>query len=432
MEDMMVDNASAINGRSEPHLVAITGNTYNGKIAPLGSRDMAAAAPRHTNYFRSAEWSADGTTLLTTSYDNTFRTFILPPNLLSPPSPPRIHHHLRPYSTHTLPSPPHAATLHPSFTLSYPSTTLFLTSPSSLPIRLVSAVPTNSSSINTSTISSSSSTTISTSNSANPPPQTSPILATYPLTNPHTEAFIAPHSLLFTSTTTFLAGFDSEIALFDINRYGASNGGPVERFPTIPSKRKKIVGGGVGMKGIVSALAVSGSPVAISVGGGGRVGDEGYERLGAQSQILAAGTFTRWIGLYDAMGRGGTIGVFNLGGNEKRNENDGDSVVMGRQESEGRGITQLRWLPGNGGQYLLIAERCSDIIHVWDVRMSGRRLAVLRGRRANTMQRMGIDVLDGDTVAAGGTDGMIRIWEGVGKAEGDLWPAWEWKGHDGE
>ena len=28
--------------------------------------------------------------------------------------------------------------------------------------------------------------------------------------------------------------------------------------------------------------------------------------------ILAAGTFTRWIGMYDSRGIGGTIGVFEL------------------------------------------------------------------------------------------------------------------------
>ncbi|KAI4287721.1 MAG: hypothetical protein L6R35_003014, partial [Caloplaca aegaea] len=78
-------------------------------------------------------------------------------------------------------------------------------------------------------------------------------------------------------------------------------------------------GGGVGVggiKGIVSALGMS---------------PEGY---------LAAGTFSRWIGLYDGHGRGGSVGAFEL------------------DPSGGTGITQVLW--SADGRYLCVAERCSD------------------------------------------------------------------------
>jgi hypothetical protein len=179
--------------------------------------------------------------------------------------------------------------------------------------------------------------------------------------------------------------------VFNILRDGE---GPLEEMPTIPSRRKKIVGGGVGMKGIVSALAMN------------------------SDGVLAAGTFTRWIGLYDGDGRGGTVGVFELG----RDPNDSPGV------GDGGGITQLHW--STCGRYLCTAERGSDGIGVWDIRGTGKRLAWLRGRKAPTMQRLGFDVV-GDNVWAGGVDGTVRLWGQLGKAEGVIDPDWEFKAHDG-
>ncbi|KAL8861735.1 MAG: hypothetical protein Q9178_001936 [Gyalolechia marmorata] len=208
-----------------------------------------------------------------------------------------------------------------------------------------------------------------------------------------TEEYIAPHSLLFSShdPKTFFAGSLNLISIFDINRNGE---GPVERMPTVPSKRTKIVGGIGGVKGIVSALNMS---------------SEG---------ILAAGTFSRWIGLYDAYGRGGSLGAFELQGN-----------ISGRQEGiAGTGVTQVLW--SADGRYLCVVERCSDCIGIWDVRGTGKKLACMKGRKADTNQRMGVEVV-GDELWAGGVDGTVRVWHGLGKTEGLLDPTWEFKAHDG-
>lgn len=150
----------------------------------------------------------------------------------------------------------------------------------------------------------------------------------------------------------------------------------------------------MGMKGIVSALGMS------------------------PDGILAAGTFSRWIGLYDGYGRGGTRGIFET------TESDG----VGRGNRDGAGITQLNW--SDCGNYLCVAERESNGIGVWDIRGSGRRLAWLQGRAARTNQRLGVEVMGGE-VWAGGIDGIIRIWEGLGQREGDLDPAWQFHAHDG-
>lgn len=149
------------------------------------------------------------------------------------------------------------------------------------------------------------------------------------------------------------------------------------------------------MKGIISTLAMS---------------SEG---------ILAAGTFSRWVGLYDSGGRGGTVGVFSL---------NTDSCT-GQEEEQGSGITQLTWSACS--RYLCIAERCSDGIDIWDIRGTGRHLAWLAGRTANTMQRLGIEVREDGEVWAGGTDGVVRVWEGVGRREGRVERTWEFGAHNG-
>lgn len=154
------------------------------------------------------------------------------------------------------------------------------------------------------------------------------------------------------------------------------------------------------MKGIVSALAVNPS------------GDG----------ILAAGTYTRHVGLYNSNGSGESLGTFSIAKTEAN------------REIGGRGITQLCWSPC--GRYLYIAERKSDGILVYDVRVTGQMLGHLRGRKALTNQRMKIDVVaagpDGShEVWAGGTDGFMRVWKSPEYSAGGQDPDAEFKVHDG-
>ncbi|KAJ5469087.1 hypothetical protein N7475_006839 [Penicillium sp. IBT 31633x] len=317
------------------------------------------------DHFKGGEWSPDGTTLLTDSADHSIRTWILPPDLLED----KPIHPLSPYSTLPSAEPTYATTIYPYYNLQDPSTTLFLSSVRDHPIRLSSALAPTS-------------------------------VASYSLVNPMTEAFITPHSMIYPSIlggTHFLTGSDSLICLFDVSRTGAQ--GPVSSMPTIPSKRKQIVGGGIGMKGIVSALALNPS------------GDG----------ILAAGTFTRHIGLYSSNGSGELLGTFSV------------ARTPANRDIGGRGVTQLAWSPC--GRYLYIAERKSDGILVYDVRVTGQLLGHLRGRKALTNQRMKIDVVasgpDGaHEVWAGGTDGFMRVWKSPEHCVGGKDPDWEFKVHD--
>lgn len=298
------------------------------------------------------------------------RTFIVPTDLLEPRSSPLP---LPAYTSLPTPEPFYALEPYPFFNLSDATTTLVLSSPRDLPIRL--------------------------SNTLYPS-----VLATYPLISPTTEAYITPSSLAFSSGTHFLTGSDSLIALFDLTRNGS---GPVTRLHTIPSKRHKVKGGGVGMRGIVSALSLQ--PVSSS-------SDPAAESL------LAAGTWTRWVSLYDASGLGGTVANWSIA-----------SAADSEAKIGGAGVSQTIWSPC--GQYLCVVERKSNGVLIYDVRVTRKLVGWLEGRPADTNQRLGVDVFGAEgkgpcEVWAGGTDGILRVWRDVAMNEGAKKPDWEWTAHE--
>lgn len=53
------------------------------------------------------------------------------------------------------------------------------------------------------------------------------------------------------------------------------------------------------------------------------------------------------------------------------------------------------------------------------------------GRKARTNQRLIVDLI-GDEIWAGGTDGKVKVWEGVGMKEGVVEPVFEFHAHDGQ
>lgn len=161
-------------------------------------------------------------------------------------------------------------------------------------------------------------------------------------------------------------------------------------------------GGGVGIRGIVSALS------------------QQYAEDG--TGMIAAGTWTRSIGLYDAGGMGGTVSVWNIA--------EAADDIAG---IKGTGITQTVWSPC--GRYLCVVERRSKGVLVYDVRVMGKLVSWLVGREADTNQRLGVDVFaaeKGMEVWGGGVDGVVKGWEGVGAVEGAHERAWEWRAHDGK
>ncbi|KAL8381680.1 hypothetical protein RB595_005795 [Gaeumannomyces hyphopodioides] len=382
-------------------------------------------------FFKSLEWSADGTTVIASSSDDRVCSYVLPQDLLEPR---RTPFSLSPQGVLALPEPSRAIAPCPYYSLGYPLTQTVLAACKDHPIQLFSAFPhglleesllqhdaddgeeedestsTSPASPSSSSVSSASSSSSSSSSSRALSqahhPQHQPPLASYNLIKRETEAFITSSSIIWPAPGThFVAGANNLIAYFDASRTGE---GPVSRIPTIPSARHLLKGGGVGMKGTVSTLAAQ-----------------------PDTSLVAAGTWTRWVGLYDLSRADSCVANWSL-------------FASGRGAGSGAGgVVQAIWSPC--GRYLVLNERRSTSLAVYDVRVTGRLLSRLVDRDANTNQCLGCDVFaspageaaDGSIfeVWAGTRDGRVLAWDAVGgHAVGDgeerlSSHTWEWQAH---
>ncbi|KAK4640722.1 hypothetical protein QC761_600180 [Podospora bellae-mahoneyi] len=326
---------------------------------------------RDTPFFKSAQWTADGTTLLTLTSHPSIQTYVLPSTLLTPPHP-----FLTPTSTLPLPEPTSTFSPSPYFSLSHPSTHYLLTATTDHPIHLNPIF-----------------------SPASPP------LASFFLIKPETESYLPITSLIWPSPGThFITGTTNLLALFDISRPDSLCSTPLLKIPTIPSTRHISKGNGIGMRGTVSAL--------------------GLQPTGAGEGILAAGTWTRWVGLYDIYRSGSVIANFSV-----KPSADHEAGV------KGKGVVQTIWSPC--GRYLVVNERGSEGLLVYDVRGTHKLLGWLSGRDGTTNQRLGVDVFpdqngNGFEVWAGRKNGTVVMYEGVGMNEEETKPTWEWGVNDGE
>ncbi|KAJ4270132.1 hypothetical protein NW762_001805 [Fusarium torreyae] len=333
------------------------------------------------NYYTSAQWTVDGTSLLVSSALNSISTFVLPEDLLDPSaSRPR---RLECQSSILLPEPSQTIAAAPFYSLADPTTQTVLVGCRDHPVQLHHLFPPDDDGI----------------------ASRSAPLASYKLIRRETEEYITPSSILWEATGShFLVGSTNRLDYFDMTRPGLD--GPLLTIPTIPSKRHIAKGSGVGMKGTVAGLASS----PMDADGG---------------SIVAAGTWTRWIGLYDVHRSDKVVANWPL---PRSDEIEG---AIG-----GQGIVQVRWSPC--GRYLVINERHASGIIVYDIRGTGELLCTLRGRSAPTQQKMTMDVFAGDPYAefpsfevwAGTHDGAVAVWDGVGSQVGVVNPSWEWKPHD--
>ncbi|CAK7274697.1 hypothetical protein SEPCBS57363_006295 [Sporothrix epigloea] len=224
-------------------------------------------------------------------------------------------------------------------------------------------------------------------------------IASYSLIKHETEAFLPPMALLWSAPGThFVVGTKSLIALFDSSR--TSNDPPLLRVPTVT-----YTGGGfaLGLKGMVSALAES--------------------TESSSQRLTAAGTWTRGVGLYDLTRSGGVCTA-----HWKLSDDAASSV------SRGDGVVQLLWSPC--GRYLVVNERKSRGLLVYDVRGSGRLLCTLAGRSARSTQPVRCSVYaesdgkdDGFELWSGTDSGNSVVYQGVGLREGVMEPTWQWQAH---
>ncbi|KAG5999733.1 hypothetical protein E4U54_001698 [Claviceps lovelessii] len=339
--------------------------------------------PSHI-FYSSAQWTADGTTILATSSDHAISSFVLPADLLQHDCPGRP---LQPQAITRLPEPTQTLAPAPFFSLAEAASQTFIVGTRDHPLHLYHAFPQPSPGSDFR------------SGSAG-------LIAHYKLIKHETEQYITPASLVWPSPGThFICGSANRIDYFDVSRHGSD--GPVLTVPTIPSKRHISKGHGVGMRGTVSALAVNPS--------GSQTGN-----------LLAAGTRTRWMGLYDLHRSNGAVANWQI----LQSDLPGPTGT-----ASGQGIVQVIWSPC--GRYLVINERRSNGLLVYDIRVSGKLLGVLTGRSANTQQRLTCDVFQGHDgyydggfeVWAGAQDGSVIVWENVGLSAAEIDPSWTWKPH---
>jgi telomerase Cajal body protein 1 len=324
--------------------------------------------------------------VLTSTSSNVVSAYVLPPDLLEERTEPLV---LSPQVTIPLGEPSNVVASAPYFNLSETYTNQLLVSSRDHPIQLFYLFP--------------------------PPPPSSPNndstyrpthmpAASYPLTKARSETFLTANSLLWPSPGSyFIAGCKNFLAKFDVSRTGEA---PLLRIKTIPSERHLSKGGGVGMRGTISTLSA-------------QPGDQTHGGL------VAAGTWTRWIGLYDFAQAGECAATWSIGPAVEEAKSTGSSGIGGD------GIMQTCWSPC--GRYLLVSERKSRGILVYDVRVTGQLLGWLEDRDALSNQRLSLDVFSsqdessGFEVWSGTTSGHVKVWEGVGLTAGAQRSSWDWQ-----
>lgn len=214
-------------------------------------------------------------------------------------------------------------------------------------------------------------------------------LSTYILQHATTEKYLSPHCLAFSRQERhFICGTESMISVFDLNRRE-----PLYNLRTIPSRKHTSTT--QTMKGIISSLDID-----------------------PYSGILAAGTFTRCVGLYDQEGSGDIVSIFSLA---EQGDNTSSSL---------KGVSDIKW--SHCGTYLYVSERKDTKITVWDVRKLYAKVATLTGRDALTVQRLGVDIFLGEggreLAVGGGINGKINLWDAHATTD----PVASWEAHGGQ
>jgi hypothetical protein len=342
---------------------------------------------QHISCIQEAQTSPDKTCIFTSDFDHTFSVYAIDASVPSG----SLGRPLKPYAQFTSSDPIWAFAANPLFDVNDANTSHVLVSRRDRYITLHNALWDVSRTYDN---------TDSTLGHNKPVNIATPITS-YKLINNLTEAVVAPLSLSYShSGTHFFAGHQNAIATFDLEYCDA----PVHKISTIPSARSKLKGGGRGFKGWISALSLS-PPSTFAQGG-----------------LLAAGSRTRYVGIYDATS-GEEVTTFSLPGtiDGKKLSNANMRHVMGD------GASYLKYSPC--GTYLYVAERQSDVLLIYDVRNFSLTLGYCAGRKALTKQKLGFDIWNAGAspydieamsheVWAGGTDGMVRVWRDPYRKEG--------------
>jgi hypothetical protein len=389
--DRLAGNQENREGSSSPSSASSSSDSDTDTSSGYADSGDSQNSLRHISCVQEAQLSPDGSCIFTSDYARAFSVYPIDNGILSKTGT----RSLKPYASFNSPNPIWSFAVNPLFNVQDPSSTTVLLSRRDSYITLHNALW---------------DTTRDYTAVEEQPPSSNSVdiskpLASYKLVNGLTEAIDAPLSLTYShSGLHFFAGKRDEIAIFDLEDTDA----PIHKIPTIPAKRNKLKGGGRGFKGYISALSLSPpSPT-------------------SHSGLLAAGAWSRHIGIYDPVG-GGEVTHFALPGtlHGKKHQSDALAGVMGD------GVSYLKWSPC--GRYLYVAERNADVLLIYDVRNFALCLAYCAGRKAQTKQKLGFDVwnagpspydIEGISheVWAGGMDGMVRVWRDPYRLEGAVMP----------
>ncbi|CAO3670891.1 unnamed protein product [Umbelopsis ramanniana] len=314
------------------------------------SRDIENRASTHSTYnerdqfFKSCKWSPDGTSILANLNDNKVRVFQPSGETFSELQ--DGDHQIMETIQAKEAEPIYECCWYPHMNIQDPASCCFLTSSRDHPVHLWDS-------------------------------NTGELRASYSVVD-HRERFMGAIGLTFNlDGSSIYCGYENMIQVFDTNRPGQA----IHKITTTPTRKSKN-----GQKGIISSLAFSPD----------------------YSGLLAAGTYNRNIGLYDAA-NGQLCSVF--GGL------DG-------------GVTQVKFSPS--GTYLFSANRQDNKITCWDIRNTGDALCHYT-RPGYTNQRISFDIdSTGQVLASGDSDGNIRLFDiSVMKDGGDvIEPTKLVRGHD--
>ncbi|KAF9908174.1 Telomerase Cajal body protein 1 [Linnemannia zychae] len=206
---------------------------------------------------------------------------------------------------------------------------------------------------------------------------------------------IAPNALCFNlDGSKIYCGSNNMIQIFDTTRPGKD----CQKKPTVPTRKSK-----KGQKGVISCLAFNPD----------------------HSDLYAAGSFLKTIGLYDS--RAEELMLLLRDKDRRTNRRRGKSVTPVAASTNGNeattsstitaplpqvpmgGLTQVQFSPD--GVYLYSASRQDPFIRCWDIRNTASVLFRLERPGDLTNQRLGFDISsDGRWLSTGDMNGDVSIF----------------------
>ncbi|CAO3571855.1 unnamed protein product [Mortierella alpina] len=227
----------------------------------------------------------------------------------------------------------------------------------------------------------------------------------------HCEVNVAPNALCFNlDGTKIYCGSNNMIQIFDTARPGRDS----QKRPTVPTRKSK-----KGQKGVISCLAFNPD----------------------QSDLYAAGSYLKTIGLYDARAEELLL-LLRDKSHRPHHRASKESTVKNQDASQQQrssdavppmgGVTQLQFSPD--GLYLYSASRQDAYLRCWDIRNTAHVLHRLERPGELTNQRISFDISnDGRWLTTGDMNGDISMFDLTSPedAGADRLVA-RYHGHDGE